>query len=108
MGFEMQNQMMPALAEQMGMTIDEVGLFMNGFPVTGQMLQQFPDVQARFDGFVKLMAGNIEDYNTIEPLSLTPIVWILIAAGAIVGVGGALSFFAPAPVHRTRAVPLTH
>jgi hypothetical protein len=108
MGSEMQDQLLPALGEQMGLSAEEVGVFMQGFPVTGQMLQQFPDVQARFDGFVSLMAGNIDDYNTIEPLSLTPIVWILIIAGLLIGTGGALSFFAPVQVHRTHAVPLAH
>ena len=108
MGAEIQDRLIPGLGQQLNMTEEEVGVFLEGFPVTGQMLQQFPDVQARFDGFVQLMASNIDDYTTIEPLSLTPIVWILIASGLLIGLGGALSFFAPVPARRTHAFPLTH
>lgn len=108
MGTEMQEGMMPALSEQMHISLDEVNVFMQGFPATGGMLQSFPEVQARFDGFVKIMTANVDNYDTIKPLSLEPIVWILVAAGLMIGVAGGLSLFAPAPVQRTKPAAAAH
>lgn len=105
MGWEMRTNMLPTLALQMQMTEPELmAYFGENFPATGAMLEEMDPMLARFDGMVKTMAANIENYDTIKPLTLEPIVWILIAAGALIAITGGLAFFTPAPVTRMRPI----
>jgi hypothetical protein len=105
MSFEMQETMLPALAEQMGTSTDELtASIATQYPDVGAGMEAMPGMLERFDGMVSTMSGSLDDYLTIEPLSLSPIVWILMWAGVVIAAIGALSLFAPAPVLRGRPV----
>jgi hypothetical protein len=44
-----------------------------------------------FSGMVEIFAQNLENYETIQPVSFTPIIWMMvIGAVVILGAGGAV------------------
>ena len=89
MGQQMQAEMLPDLAAQMGMTQEELGAFMGeNFPATAAAMQTMPDSLERFEGFVGVFAVNLENYETIQDVSFTPIIWAMIIGAAIIVVAG--------------------
>jgi hypothetical protein len=94
MGEQMQTQMLPELAAQMGMSPDELNAFMGqNFPATAAAMQSMPDALGRFTAFVGVFQANLDNYETIQPVSFSPIIWMMVVGGVIlVLVGGALVF----------------
>ncbi len=94
MGEQMQTSMLPDLAAQMGMSQDELNAFMGqNFPATAAAMQSMPDAMGRFTAFVGVFEANLDNYETIQPVSFSPIIWMMVAGGVIlVLVGGALVF----------------
>lgn len=92
MGQEMQTEMLPDLAMQLGMSPEELNVFMGeNFPATAQAMQTMPDALERFGAFVGIFAANLDNYMTIQPVSFTPIIWWIVVAGALlVLIGGVL------------------
>ncbi len=92
MGQQMQAEMLPDLAAQMGMAPEELGAFMGeNFPATAAAMQTMPGSLERFDGFVGIFATNLDNYETIQDVSFAPIIWaMIIGAIIIVGAGGAV------------------
>jgi hypothetical protein len=108
MGTEMREQMLPALASEMGMTDQEMAAFMTGnYPAVGAMFESSDEVQARFGLMVNTMEGNLDNYNTIKPLSMEPINWFFVASGIVIAFAGGLALLAPIALKRHHAVP-TH
>lgn len=98
MAAEMNTSMLPAIAGQLGMSVPDLQAYMGeNFPATGEAMASMDGALARFDGMVATMSANIDDYNTIKPLKLEPLVWILLAVGLIVGTTGFLALFFPVP-----------
>ncbi|MDH3729823.1 MAG: hypothetical protein OES13_01670 [Acidimicrobiia bacterium] len=90
MGAEMQTAMLPALGQQLGMTGDELNAFMGAnFPATAGALQELPATMERFEGLTTVFADNLDNYDTIKPVSFAPIIWMVIIGGGVLFVLGA-------------------
>ena len=89
MGEEMQGTMLPDLAAQLGMNPDELNAFLGeNFPATAQAMQTMPDSLERFEGFVGIFAVNLDNYETITPVSFTPIIWMMVIGGILILLAG--------------------
>ena len=89
MGEEMQTKMLPDLAAQLGMSPDELNAFLGeNFPATAAALQTMPDSLQRFEGFVGIFAMNLDNYETIQPVSFTPIIWMMVIGGILILLAG--------------------
>lgn len=90
MGQQMQAQMLPDLAGQLGMNEEQLGAFMaENFPATAAAMQTMEASLQNFSGMVQTFAQNLENYETITPVSFTPIIWMMvIGAVVILGAGG--------------------
>lgn len=94
MGEQMQAQMLPDLAAQLGMSGDELAAFMGAnFPATAAAMQTMPDSLERFEGFVGTFATNLDNYETVQSVSFTPIIWTLIVGGIVIMVAGGVVLF---------------
>jgi hypothetical protein len=92
MGEEMQTTMLPTLAEQLGMSQDELNaMIRDNFPAVASAMQTFPDSMARFQGLVDTFDQNLANYDTITSVSFVPIIWTMIGAGAAVFLAGLLA-----------------
>jgi hypothetical protein len=89
MGEEMQTKMLPDLAQQLGMSQEELNAFMGeNFPATAAAIQTMQDSLQRFQGFVGTFEQNLENYETLKPVNLEPIVWMLVVGGIIIVLAG--------------------
>lgn len=92
MGNEMQTKMLPALAMQLKMTPQQLQTFLgSNFPATAQALQTMPASMERFNGLVKVFDKNLANYNTLKPVGLARLIWILMVAGGLVAGLGAIT-----------------
>ena len=84
MGTQMQTEMLPALAQQLGLSGEELNGFLgDNFPATAQALGTLPDAMSRFDGLVSTFENNLANYDTIKPVAFSPIIFTLLFAGII-------------------------
>ena len=89
MGEEMQTKMLPDLAAALGMSPDELNAFMGeNFPATAAAMQSMPESLPRFDGFVGTFAMNLDNYETIQPVSFTPIIWMMVIGAILILLAG--------------------
>jgi hypothetical protein len=89
MGEQMQTEMLPALATRLGMTGDELNAFMGAnFPATAAAMQSMPESLPRFEAFVGIFDTNLENYETIKPVSFSPIIWMIVVGGAVILLAG--------------------
>lgn len=84
MGQQMQAEMLPDLAAQLGMSQEQLNAFLGeNFPATAAAMQSMPAALERFGGFVAVFATNLDNYMTIQPVAFVPIIWALVIGGAI-------------------------
>jgi hypothetical protein len=84
MGQQMETEMLPDLAAQLGMSQDELNAFLGqNFPATAAAMEAMPDALQRFDAFVGVFATNLANYATIQPVAFVPIIWSLVIGGAL-------------------------
>jgi hypothetical protein len=96
MGQELQAGMLPAMAQQLGMSQEELGAFLaDGFPTIAQGLQTMPQQMDRFEALVTTFNTNLENYETLKPVAFTPIIWILIGGGFAIAIAGVLGLLGP-------------
>ena len=91
MGNEMQAGMLPALAEQMSLSAEELDGFLAQFPATAAALETLPEALGRFQLMVDTFDQQLGNYESIQSTRLTPIAWTLLLAGAataLLGVAG--------------------
>ena len=89
MGEEMQTRMLPDLAAQLGMSPDELNQFLGAnFPATAAAMQSMPESLPRFEAFVGVFAVNLDNYETIQPVASTPIIWVMVIGGLLILVAG--------------------
>lgn len=89
MGTEMQTVMVPALAEQQGMTIEQMQGFMaDTFPATSAVLQEMPAAMERFTGMVTAFDEQLGNYDTIKNTALTPVAWTITIGGLVMALFG--------------------
>jgi len=92
MGAEIQEKMVPALAQQLGMTAEQVtGFIGENFPATAAALQTMPDTMGRFQAFVGTFSAQLDNYDTVKSTTLTPIAWMQLIAGVLVALLGVLT-----------------
>ena len=92
MGTEMQTKMLPALATQLKMTPQQLQTFLgSNFPATAQALQTMPASMQRFNGLVKIFDKNLANYDTLKPVGLARLIWILMGAGGLITALGAIT-----------------
>jgi hypothetical protein len=85
MGNQMATEMLPDLATQMGMSEGELGAFLGeNFPATAAAIETMPATLQRFEAFVGVFAVNLENYQTIQPVAFTPIIWMMVIGGALI------------------------
>jgi hypothetical protein len=91
MGTEMQTTMLPAVASQLKMTPAQFQTFVSAnFPATATALQSLPQATQRFNAMISAFKAHLNDYGTLKPVALLPIVWTMIAGGiGLVLIGGA-------------------
>ncbi|MCL1593036.1 MAG: hypothetical protein M3132_01630 [Actinomycetia bacterium] len=90
MGVQMQEEMLPDLAAQLNMTMEELGGFMaENFPATATAMNAMGDSLPRFEAFVGVFAANLDNYQTIQPVAFTPIIWMMIVGGGLILAMGA-------------------
>jgi hypothetical protein len=98
MGTEMTDAMLPALAEQLGMSPEDVQAFMGeNLPAISAGMAMLPDAMAIFTETVDVFDANLENYETINTTAFTPIVWTMIVGGAVAFLLGAWLLFASRP-----------
>jgi hypothetical protein len=91
MGEEMQGTMLPALADQLGMSEDDLNAMIGQeFPAVASAMQTLPDSMVRLQGLVGAFDENLANYDTIKSVSFVPIIWTIIGAGAVVFLAGLL------------------
>jgi hypothetical protein len=93
MGTEMSGTMLPALADQLGMTEEELQAFLGeNFPATATALQAMPASMERFQGLVGTFEANLDNYDTMKSVSFEPIIWTVIVGGAVMFFMGIWAF----------------
>lgn len=94
MGTQMQTEMLPALAQQLGMSAEELNGFLGAnFPATAQALATLPDALGRFEGLVANFENNLDNYNTLTDVEFTPIIWTLFLSGWVALVAFGLAWW---------------
>lgn len=89
MGSEMSDAMLPALAEQLGMSGEDLQAFLGeNFPATANALATMPDSMERFQGLVATFEANLDNYETLKSVTFAPIIWTAIVGGAVMLVMG--------------------
>ncbi len=94
MGQQLQSEMLPTLAQQMGMSQAQLQAFMEkNMPATATALQSMPATMTRFQNLVTTFDQHLSDYQTLTSVSFVPIVWTLIIGSIISLLAGALGVF---------------
>ena len=120
MGSQMQAEMLPALGQQLGMDQAQLNGFLSeNFPATAQALGTMPDALGRFGDLTKTFDDNLDNYETITPVSFVPIIWTLMVGAWVVLAAAALAWWGrstaaqtndrrsnPETVDRTKTVDL--
>ena len=89
MGNQMATEMIPDLAAQLGMSQEELGAFLGeNFPATAAAMQTMPETLERFEAFVGVFEVNLDNYETIQPVAFSPIIWMMVVGGAVILIMG--------------------
>lgn len=85
MGAELQTKLIPDLAVQMNMSPAQLqGYLQSNFPTMTAGMAAMPAAFARFDNLVNAFDSSLDNYDTLKPVKLVPIVWATIVAGLLV------------------------
>lgn len=95
MGKQINDELLPALGQQLSMDETQMQEFMSQFPATAGALENLDPTVERFRTMVTALDSQLENYeDIIKPVSLTPIVLTVLVAGLLVIVCGVWSFMA--------------
>jgi hypothetical protein len=68
---------------------DELNAFLGEiFPATAAAMQSMPESLPRFEAFVGVFAMNLENYETIQPVAFTPIIWMMVIGAVLIVLAG--------------------
>lgn len=85
MGTQMQAEMLPDLGAQLGLSEAELeGFLGENFPATASALSGLPQSMERFESMTQTFDRNLDNYDTIKPVSFAPIIWTLFGAGLVI------------------------
>ncbi len=105
MGQEMQEDMLPALSQQLGMSPAQMGEFLGQFPATEAALGGLSDSLGRFQTLVTTFDSQLENYDTIKDTSLYPIALIVLVSGLLIVGCGVWSFVVDRREERAATTP---
>lgn len=92
MGTQMQSEMLPAMAQQLGMSDEQMlGFLGANFPNVAAALQSLPDAMGRFTGLIDAFAANLDNFRILEPVAFSPIIWTLIVGSAVMAAAGVIA-----------------
>jgi hypothetical protein len=91
MSTQLQTSLLPDLATRLQMTPAQLQqMLVTSFPATAAALANLPQAMPRFQSLVSDFNAHLGDYDTLKPVSFTPIIWTLMGVGALtLLVGGA-------------------
>jgi len=91
MGAEMESVMLPELAERIGYTPEQFDAAVaESFPAIAGALGSMEENLADFGSLGETFAANLENYETLRPVSFSPIIWLLVFGGLVMAVLGAV------------------
>ena len=93
MGEEMQSTMLPALAQQLSLSPEQMSAFLAQFPATAGALESLPETMGRFQGLVATFDGQLSNYQSIKDTALTPIAWTALLAGIAIAILGGYGYY---------------
>ena len=105
MGQEMQEEMLPALGQQLGMSEQQMGDFLSQFPATEAALGGLDQSLGRFQSMVTAFDGQLDNYDTIKGTALYPIALIVLVAGLLIVACGIWSFIVQRREERAASAP---
>ena len=89
MGAQLQTEMFPDLAAQLGMNEEQLGAFFGeNFPATAAAVQTMPEAIPRFEAFVGTFDTNLANYEVIQPVAFAPIIWVVLFGGVVLLLAG--------------------
>lgn len=94
MGEQLKTEMLPALAETLNMDDAAMQGFLSNFPTTSSVLESFDEVLGRFVALATPLAEQLDNYELVKPIVLSPIVLAVLVAGLLLIVCGVWSFLA--------------
>lgn len=96
MGADMQ-KMMPAFAQGMGMTTDQLNqMMMQQFPNLAKGIGQMPAMQNDFNTVISVMDRNVDNFQKANQLPMKNMPWMLLVAGAVLIVLSGAQLLIPA------------
>ena len=82
MGTELQTEMLPMLATQLKMQPAQLQAFMaESFPATAAVVSDMPAAMWRFETLISAFRAHLDDYDTLKPVELVPLVRMMIGGG---------------------------
>lgn len=93
MGGEMQDTMMPALAQQLNLTPEQLSAFLSEFPATAAALETLPQSMGRFQNLVTTFDQELPNYQAVQDTALSPVAWTVLIAGIAIALLGGYGFF---------------
>jgi hypothetical protein len=95
MGTQLQEEMLPALGQQLGMEEAALQAFLaENLPAMSTAMASMPEAMGRFTNVVEIFRTHLDDYDTINTVSFVPIVWTMIVGGILAALGGTWAAFA--------------
>ena len=90
------NAMLPAFAQAMGMSEDQLNQMIGDqFPQLAKGMQEMDTMGADFNTVITVMDNNVENFQKANQLPMKNMPWFFIIAGAIVALLGAIQLFVP-------------
>lgn len=110
MATQMQTEMLPALAAQLQLPAEQLDAFLaENLPATAAAMSAMPESMGRFTTMVAAFEANLDNYDVLRPVALTPVAWLMIIGGIVTAIGGALPLlverFRETPTFRARPTP---
>ncbi|GBE58112.1 hypothetical protein BMS3Abin01_01041 [bacterium BMS3Abin01] len=91
------NKMLPAFAQAMGMTEDQLNQMIGDqFPQLAKGMQEMDRMGQDFNMVVTVMDNNVENFQKANELPMRNMPWYFIIAGAVVVALGTAQLFVPA------------
>jgi hypothetical protein len=95
MGAQMQEEMLPSVARQMGMTPEQLQSFLQKeTPTVAGLIATMPETMGRFQSLVGTFDRHLGDFDAIKNVAFVPVVWTLIGGGILVLLAGAFALLA--------------
>ncbi len=88
MGQQMQQELLPALAQQLQLDSASMQAFVGQFPATATALESLGESTERFQTTVTAFDSQLENYDTIKDTELYPIALVVLVSGLLIMICG--------------------